>query len=704
MANEAFSRVQVDALLKDVGWSLTDGRSVRFEVPCPDRSKADYVLGDRNGRALAVVEAKRAAISPVEAEGQALAYAKQLGTPFVFLTNGEEVWFWEHAREAHPRQVRTFFSQLDLERRAASYAVRRDLLSVPVDHRIAGREYQSACIEAVSREIAQGRRSALIEMATGTGKTRTAAALIKRLFEAGLASRVLFLVDRKTLAKQTAEAFEEALPEYASYWMRAGRFRDEKQITITTLQSMINIYRDYSSGYFDLVITDECHRSIYGKWSGVLKHFDGFQVGLTATPCVASDETLARLEDEDQAFVRDTLRFFNVEKPTYRYTMKEAIADGYLVPYHVYKAKTVKTAAEDGFPVKRDEIDWSGLDAETKAELEQAFGEDGTLLVDPNALERKFTIPERNRAIVREFRKVLDEGYLGPDGVMRRPQIGKTIVFAVSKRHAETLARMFDDAFADQKPSPETRYADFVVSDLSEDETGDADDKIKRFKDEAFPKILVSVNMLDTGFDCPEVTHLVMARFTKSTILYQQMRGRGTRRADHIRKDKFTIWDFVGVTDFHMDDEGEHEGGLVIARPRKEPPKPRALLVLDIHDWIDPATRGWVAMDPDGNPVPIDGPEARAKELGERFEYWMAEHEGDLSPSQERLLKQIGEQIKVNATQISGFGMERLVHPPFSLRGGLAAAVEAFGGEEKLAGTLEHLNKAVFQSGGDGAH
>lgn len=703
--NEAFSRVRVDALLTDVGWNLIDGRSVRFEVLCPDRSKADYVLSDRHGRALAVVEAKRASVNPVEAESQAAAYAAQLGTPFIFLTNGEEVWFWEHAREAHPRQIRTFFSQLDLERRAASYAVRRDLLSVGVDAKIAGREYQKDCIDAVSIEIAQGRRSALVEMATGTGKTRTAAALIKRLFEAGVASRVLFLVDRKTLAKQTAEAFEQALPEYASHWMRGGRFRDEKQITITTLQSMINIYRDYSSGYFDLVITDECHRSIYGKWSGVLKHFDGFQVGLTATPCVASDETLARLDEEDEAFVRDTLRFFNVTKPTFRYTMKEAISDAWLVPYHVYRAKTVKTAAEDGFPVQRDELDWSNLDADTREELEQAFGSDNTLVVDPNALERKFTIPERNRAIVREFRKVLDDGYLGPDGVVRQPSIGKTIVFAVSKRHAETLAHMFDDAFADQKPTPQTRFADFVVSDLAEDDTGDTDDKIKRFKDETFPKILVSVNMLDTGFDCPEVTHLVMARFTKSTILYQQMRGRGTRRADHIHKTKFTIWDFVGVTDYHLDDEGQHEGGLVIARPpRDKSAQPRKLLVLDIHDWIDPATRGWVSMDLDGNPVPIDGPDARAKELGERFEYWMAEHESDLSPSQERLLKQIGEQIKVNGEQIDAFGVERLVHPPFSLRGGLAAAAEAFGGEDKLADTLENMNKAVFQSGGNEAH
>ena len=309
----------------------------------------------------------------------------------------------------------------------------------------------------------------------------------------------------------------------------------------------------------------------------------------------------------------------------------------------------------------------------------------------------QFTIPERNRATVSEFRRVMNEGHLGPNGLLRKPIMGKTIVFAVTRRHAETLARLFDEAFADQKPTPETRYADFVVSELPEDDSGDAEAKIKRFKDEAFSKILVSVNMLDTGFDCPEVTHLVMARFTKSSILYQQMRGRGTRKVDHIHKTRFTIWDFVGVTAYHTDDEVVHEGGVVLTPLKKgQDPKPRKLLVLDVPDWIDPATRSWTAMDPDGNLVPIDGPEARAQELGFRFEGWFTEHEPRFSPVQERFLKQVGEQIRVNGGAISRFGKERFVQPPFSLRGGLPAAVEAFGGEDQLDATLEELNANVF--------
>ncbi len=164
--------------------------------------------------------------------------------------------------------------------------MRRDPLTIPIDQRIVDRAYQVDCINALCREMnGLGRRKLLVEMATGTGKTRTAAALIKRLFEASAVTRVLFLVDRITLAKQTEDAFSEHLPDYPCYVLRAGRrFQDEKRITITTLQSMINIYRDYSAGYFDLIITDECHRSIYGKWSGILKYFDGTQIGLTATP------------------------------------------------------------------------------------------------------------------------------------------------------------------------------------------------------------------------------------------------------------------------------------------------------------------------------------------------------------------------------------------------------------------------------------
>ena len=408
---EAFSRVKIDALLRDAGWDLTDGLSVLFEHRLPDGTHSDYVLCDRAGRPMAALEAKRASINPVEARDQGCHYAEQLDVQFVFLSNGEEVWFLDREIDAHARKIAGFYSQDDLERRIAVRTVRRDLSSIVIDRTIVDRDYQIDCIEALSAEILRGRRKLLVEMATGAGKTRTAAALVKRLFEAGIVTRVLFLVDRIALAGQAEDAFTDHLRDYPCHVLRPGRgFDRAKRITIATLQTMIAEYRELSPGYFDLVCTDECHRSIYGKWSGVLRHFDGIQLGLTATPCTADPDVIA--DDEDGLFVRDTLRFFELEEPTFRYTLRQAIDAGYLVPYRIYKAKTVKTAADDGFVVDRDDLDWSAMAPATKTEFEELFAESGSITVDPRALERKFTIPERNRAMVREFRDCFEKGLI----------------------------------------------------------------------------------------------------------------------------------------------------------------------------------------------------------------------------------------------------------------------------------------------------
>src|SRR3954469_23674811 len=280
-SNEAFSRTRIDDQLRDAGWSPTDGRSVRFEYPLPDRTRADYVLCDARGQALAVIEAKRASRALGEAEPQALAYAAALQIPFVFLANGEQVRFRDLDRDAHFRPVATIFGRDELERRLATRTLRVPPTEVAIDARVAGRPYQRACIEVLCREMELGRRKLLVEMATGTGKTRMAAALIKRLFDAHWVTRVLFLVDRNTLAKQTEDAFADHLPSLSIYRVpRTGkRFQAHKQITICTLQTMISEYRNYSAGYFDLVIIDECHRSIYGEFRRVLDHFDAVRIG-----------------------------------------------------------------------------------------------------------------------------------------------------------------------------------------------------------------------------------------------------------------------------------------------------------------------------------------------------------------------------------------------------------------------------------------
>ena len=383
---------------------------------------------------------------------------------------------------------------------------------------------------------------------------------------------------------------------------------------------MITEYRQLSPGYFDLMVTDECHRSIYGKWSAVLRHFDGIQLGLTATPCTADDADAAS-DPEDGLFVRDTLRFFEVDKPTFRYGLHQAILGGHLVPYRIYRAMTVKTTAGAGFEVRRDELDWTAMDQTARAELDALFAASETTTVDSRALERTFTIPERNCAMVREFCDAHEKGFMGRDGIRRWPASGKTIVFAVTRRHAETLAEIVDEHFANLKPHPATRYADFVVSDVGGGPAPDASAIIKRFKEEDFPKILVSVNMLDKGFDCPEAVNLVMARFTRSAILYRQMRGRGTRKTPHIGKTGFTIFDFVGVTDFHGDDDRDLKGGSVREpRPGYRPGEPRTLLILDVDDHIDPESRDWLTLDETGRIVRSPEHEGRAADFGMRFE------------------------------------------------------------------------------------
>ena len=361
---------------------------------------------------------------------------------------------------------------------------------------------------------------------------------------------------------------------------------------------------------------------------------------------------------------------------------------------------TARTAATEGFTVARSEIDWDALDETTRAELEALFAQQDPLTVDPTVLERKFTIPERNRAMVREFRDVLERGYTGPNGIRRAPDWGKTIVFAVTRRHAETLARMFDDVFADKKPSPTTRYADFVVSGMGPDDTVDGQAKIKRFKKEQFPQILVSVNMLDTGFDCPDVRNLVMARFTHSSILYQQMRGRGTRLAPG--KDRFTMWDFTGVTLRHGDDETPGEGGVVVVRHGKSRRPARAgLLTLDVHDEIDPSTREWVTVDETGHAF-MDVDEARAEALGGAFETWL-KRPAHFNSDQLRVLHLVKEQIKANATELTVFDSWRFDAPPLSMNGGFERARAVFGGEVELERILDSLNEAVFGIASPGA-
>ena len=236
-----------------------------------------------------------------------------------------------------------------------------------------------------------------------------------------------------------------------------------------------------------------------------------------------------------------------------------------------------------------------------------------------------------------------------------------------------------------------------MVSDAGGGPAPDASAIIKRFKEEEFPRILVSVNMLDTGFDCPEVVNLVMVRFTRSAILYRQMRGRGTRRADHIGKTGFTLFDFVGVTEFHGDDDKDIDGGILDVNKRdgrKGPYKSGKLLTLDVDDHIDPATREWLTLDENGRIVRTPEHDARAAEIGLRVEAWRSEQ--GFTAEQARWAVLIGSRIKADAMNMETFGDYDFDEHPFATLGGYDQARQVFGGVEPLGRLIAGFNAAVF--------
>ena len=255
------------------------------------RGRADYVLYDQRGRPLAVIEAKKNAINPYVAKQQALPYAKALGAPFIFLTNGELTYFWDYQND-DARPITGFYSRRDLERLVEMRTTRKPLATVAIpEHYLrqgetrAVRPYQADAMRALDHAFELGKRRFLIELPTGTGKTDLICLYLKRLLEAGWVERVLFLVDREQLAKQAVEAIQDILTAYSSYWLRPGSARQEQQVTVALLQTMIGRVDEFTAGYFDLVIADECHRSIYGSW----------QTALTAsTPSTSASPRLRR--------------------------------------------------------------------------------------------------------------------------------------------------------------------------------------------------------------------------------------------------------------------------------------------------------------------------------------------------------------------------------------------------------------------------
>ena len=587
---EADARIVIDDLLRQADWDPADKSQVLTEVSIQDTSwmvaepvapygsgpsrkthendeiptgRTDYVLMDGRGHPLAIIEAKRSAIEPYTAKQQSLPYAKRIGSPFIFLTNGDLIYFWDYGND-DARIVNSFFSRRDLERLVEMRSTRKPLatIEIPEYYLRQGenrqvRPYQRETMQALDHAVELGKRRFLIELPTGTGKTDLICLYIKRLIQAGRTERILFLVDREQLAKQAVEALQDILSQYGSYWLRPGVVRQEQQITVCLLQTMTSRYTEFTSGYFDVVIADECHRSIYGAWQTALTHFDALHIGLTATPS-------AYIE-------RNTFQFYQCrdDQPDFSFPIQQAFQDGYLVPYKFATGITVIIAKG----------------AEVNDET-----------YDPAKFERKWTNEDSNRKMIEEFDRLAWDNYkeISP-GQKIGP--GKTIVFAITKHHAARLAYYLNELH----PELKGQYAEVITSDVA-----NADDLIRKFKREDYPQIAVSVGMLDTGFDCREVLHLVMCRRVRSPILYQQMRGRGTRVAPHIDKKKFVIYDFFENHEYFNDsdtdiftgiDTGRAPGGTV------SPPKPPGNLIeLGLEDeWLHAVT--YVEVGPGGERV-----------------------------------------------------------------------------------------------------
>ncbi len=537
----------IDPLLEKAGWTLEDRTKVVLEVDTKqsdfrvrdyrtvdetlrndaDSAYVDYLLLDGTGSPIAIVEAKRTLRDPVVGQQQAEMYVddikKQTGKDlFVFLTNGYEIWFWNRPYEAL-RMVKGFHGREALERIRFQNAAKKSFLDVPIRGEIVDRPYQIEAVKRVLEGLDKGKRKFLIVQATGTGKTRVAMAIIDVLLRSNRAQKILFLADRKALRDQAYnDGFKVFFPDESKIRVYSGNVDKNKRLFASTIQTFQDCYQDFSSGDFDVIISDEAHRSIYNKWKDVFTYFDAIEIGLTATP--------------SELIEKNTYRFFECEEgnPTAHYAYEQAVEKQWLSPFDIYEASThfqikgikpedvpsgeLRKLAEKG--IEQTDIDFAGTD-----------------------IEKKVVVIGTNEAIVKEFMEICltDETGTLP---------AKTIFFAVSKKHAKRLWEAFNRLYPEYKGE----LARYITS---EDQR--AQELLKKFKQESMPRIAISVDMLDTGVDIPEVCNLAFVKPVFSKIKFWQMIGRGTR-ADAIckhkewlpnrRKEEFLIFDFWKVFDY----------------------------------------------------------------------------------------------------------------------------------------------------------
>ena len=482
------------------------------------------MLWGANGKPLALIEAKKTARNAEEGRKQAELYADALEKafgqrPMIFYTNGHEIHVLDDAQGYPPRRLFGFYSRDTLEYRVTFQRSARCALDpIAPNSQIVNRIYQFEAIKRVCEDFAQRERKALIVQATGTGKTRVAIALTDVLIRANWVKRVLFLCDRRELRKQAKNAFKDFLPEPLTI-LNASTVADRnKRIYLATYPAMMEAYQSYDSGFFDLIIADESHRSIYNYYGDLFKYFDAFQVGLTATPV---------------GFInRNTFKLFNRVDgdATAEYSLERAIEEGWLVPYETYKVTTAFLRRgikyDELTEAQRRQIEEEGLDPELVEH-------------DPTEIDKVVFNKDTNRLILRNL---MENGIRDASG----QRIGKSIIFARSHEHAVILQKVFDEMYP-QYGGMFCRVIDYQMER--------ADQLIDDFKEKPYPVIAISVDMLDTGIDVPEIVNLAFAKPVKSRVKFWQMIGRGTRLCKDLfgpGKDKkcFRIFDHWGNFDF----------------------------------------------------------------------------------------------------------------------------------------------------------
>ena len=526
----------IDLLLGEAGWALAEARDREYPVAgMPSASGTgfvDYVLWGADGLPLAVVEAKRTKRSPEIGQQQAKLYAdcleKQFGRrPVIFFTNGYEHRIWDDAGGYPPREIQGFYTRDELELLIQRRRTRLPLSTAPVNTDIAGRPYQVRAIKAVGDAFDRKQREALLVMATGSGKTRTTIALVDLLQKSNWVKRVLFLADRTALVNQAANTFKENLPGSTTVNLVAEK-AVEGRVYVSTYPTMMNLIneidhgsRRFGPGYFDLIVIDESHRSVYAKYGTIFDYFDALLIGLTATP-----------KDEVD---HNTYRLFHLEDgvPTDNYPLDEAVDSGYLVPPKGISVGTqfLRSGIKYDDLTDEEKDQWDALD----------WGEDGP----PDEVGAE----EINRFLFNEdtVDKVLDTLMVHGYKVAGADRLGKTIIFAKSQKHADFIEKRFNLAYPEfagnfaRVITHGTPYAQSLIDDFS-------------VKDKA-PHIAISVDMLDTGIDVPEVVNLVFFKAVRSKTKFWQMIGRGTRLCPDLYgpgqdKADFLVLDFCGNLEY----------------------------------------------------------------------------------------------------------------------------------------------------------